>query len=130
MMSKYAQGVEGELNQQSPYASDGGVLVDLPPSQIRVLPEGFFNMPLAISPGIKFREEEFGGVAGVNRRNLALINESSFSLLRGLSQRRGFTLKEIRDEFNFDIQVLLAFFNQLFINNIVIEAKAGYETNN
>ena len=130
MMSKYAQGIEGELNQQSPYASKDGVLVDLPPSQVRNPPDGFLDMSLAISSRVKFREEEFGGVAGVGRRNLALVNDSSFSLLRRLDQKKGFTLREVRDKFNFDTQELLAFFGQLFINNIVVKAKAGYETNN
>jgi len=130
MMSKYAQGIEGELNQQSPYASENGVLVDLPPSQVWNPPDGFLDMSLTISSRIKLREEEFGGVAGADGRNFSLVNDSSFSLLRRLSRKKKFILREVRDEFNFDTQELLAFFSQLFINNVVVEAKAGYETNN
>ncbi|MFH1706104.1 MAG: SPASM domain-containing protein [Patescibacteria group bacterium] len=121
VVGSYRGGRAGELSQPDLCASnEEGVTVELPTPRRSSLPNDFHQLSLVVSPGSRFRREDFGGVIDNSKSKQTLVNSDTFSLVQTLARREGFTLTDVSDEFGISIEELTSFLGKLWDRGVII----------
>lgn len=76
--------------------------------------------PLFVNPSVKFRKEDFGYIISTTKFRYPIVTEDTIKLLNDLKGKK-FTLNEIIERYDINIEDLQNFFSSLVESNIVIQ---------